>query len=183
MSYSLSQNLQGTREGDWEADSLECSYDCPAVLLPDWPGAPGPTAQPPRHLEIIGSSGTSLVVQRLILTLPLQGTQVGSSVGKLRSHTPCGIAKKNLKNKIKTWEALQRPCSLLSLASTPSPLWLCLVGKSGSHVCAPVQRNLRKHRVRDSFWLLTRLRSQFLNVKRKLKSRWWKERASLRTGA
>ena len=98
MSYSLAQNLQGTREGGWEAESLERSHDCP-----DWPGAPGPTVQPPSllHLEITGSSGTSPVVQWLILTLPLQGTQVGSSVGKLRSHMPCGTAKKIFKNKIK----------------------------------------------------------------------------------
>ena len=37
---------------------------------------------------------TSLVAQGLGLQLPL-GAWVQSLVGELRSHTPCGVAKKN----------------------------------------------------------------------------------------
>ena len=62
MSYSLSHNLQGTREGDWEAQSLECSHDCPAVLLPDWPGAPGPIfAAPGNHRQLWDFPGGPVV--------------------------------------------------------------------------------------------------------------------------
>lgn len=40
---------------------------------------------------------------------------------------------------------------LLHLTSPQAKsLWVCLVGKSGSQVCAPVPRGLRKYRVRDS---------------------------------
>ena len=38
---------------------------------------------------------TSLVAQGLGLQLPLQGAWVQSLVGELRSHMPCGVAKKN----------------------------------------------------------------------------------------
>ena len=44
--------------------------------------------------------GTSLVAQRLKRGVPLQGAQVQSLVGELRSHMPCGVAK-NLKKKKK----------------------------------------------------------------------------------
>ena len=40
------------------------------------------------------SLGTSLAVQQLRLQLPLQGAQVPSLVGELRSHRPHGMARK-----------------------------------------------------------------------------------------
>ena len=43
---------------------------------------------------LILTSGTSLEVQWLRLCLPMQGMWVWSLVGELRSHMPCGAAKK-----------------------------------------------------------------------------------------
>ena len=50
-------------------------------------------------LNIINSSGTSLVVQWLRLCLPMQGVQVQSVVEELRSRVPHGPKNKTSKRK------------------------------------------------------------------------------------
>ena len=72
-----------------------------------------------------GLMGTSLAVQWLRLCASNAGAEVQSLVGKLRSHMPCGAAKKNKKERnCKEKKCLMNPPTLgIPIIRFPSSFW------------------------------------------------------------